>query len=273
MTVLAGGVWCDGAFESRMQCDDPALSPYRLSPWLRLVPDPLGRPYNVLRAWISQGDYVAAPSGSTKRAEAQIQASASAWGTTYVHHWRFIVPPDWVNYGASSYAVVAQCHDVNIPGINRRPTLAAEIINNVLHWNMSTTASPFGVDLFTRPVTPGEEIEFTLRVRWVDGTNDAVVNGIFELYDGDTLVYSMNGQKNTWDGTAITEPQPPYLKAGIYQPNTADSWWVGRQLTMYHVASLMATSDETPTSLRSWVNNRLLANSNVPKPVFVPAGM
>ena len=273
MSILAGGVWCDRAFDNRMQADDPSLSTYSLSPWLRLVPDPLGRPYNVLKAWISQGDYAAAPSGSSKRAEAQIQASASAWGTTYVHHWRIVVPRDWVNYGASSYAVVAQCHDVNAASVNRRPTLAAEIIDNVLYWSMSNTGSPAGVSVYSRPITAGQELEFTLRVRWADGTNDAAANGLFELYDGDTLAYRLAGQKNTWDGTAITEPQPPYLKAGIYQPNTGDSWWTGRQLTMYHVASLMASGDETPASLRAWINAKLAANPNTPRAVYVPLGM
>ena len=49
-------------------------------------------------------------------------------------------------------------------------------------------------------------------MRWADGTNDAAANGLFELHDGDTLAYRLAGQKSTWDGTAITEPQPPYLK-------------------------------------------------------------
>ncbi len=273
MSVLAGGVWCDGAFDRRMQCDSPAGTAYLLSPWLRLVPDPLGRPYNVLRAWISQGNYAASPSDSTKRAEAQVQSAVCPWGVTYVHHWRMVVPPDLVNYGASSYAVVAQCHDVNVAGVGRRPSLAVEVINNVLFWNFSNTANSAGVNVYSRPIAAGQELEFTLRVRWADGTNEAAANGLVQIYDGDTLVYSASGAKNTWDGNATTEPNPPYLKAGIYQPHTGDSWWPGRQLAMFHIASLTATADETPASLRAYVDARLAANSNAPRPPYVPLGM
>lgn len=273
MSVLAGGVWCDGAFDNRMQCDSPALVTTRLNQWLQLVPDPLGRSYNVLRAWISSGDYEAAPSDSSKRAEAQVQTAVYSWGTTYVYHWRMIVPPDWINYGASSYAVVAQCHDVNAADVARRPTLALEIIDNVLYWKFSNTADTSGTNVYSKAIVAGQELEFTLRARWADGTNDAAANGLIQIYDGDALVYSSSGVKNTWDGNGTTEPNPPYLKAGIYQPNSGDLWWAGRQLSMFHVASVTATANETPASLRAWVDERLAANSNAPKPPYVPMGM
>ena len=47
-----------------------------------------------------------------------------------------------------------------------------------------------------------------------------------------------------------------------------------RLLTMHHVASLMATGDETPASLRAWVSAKLkLPTQNTPRAVYVPLGM
>lgn len=272
MSIIAGGVWCDAAFSNRMQSDTPIAGSTVLNQYAQLVPDPLGRAYNVLRAYCSQGVYAALGTDGAKRAEVQAQSTVEAWGTTYAHHWRIVVPTDWVNYGASSYAVVAQCHDVNVAAVGRRPTLAAEVVNNVLVWTLSTTASPAGVVVYSKNISAGQELEFTLLARWADGTNEAAANGRFDLYDGDALVYSLTGQKNTWDGTPVTEPNPPYIKAGIYQPNTGDAWWAGRQLSMCHVATIVASADETPASLRAYVNARLAAKPNTPKPPYVPAG-
>ena len=274
MSILAGGVWADRAFALRMQSDTPVPSAStQLNQYACLVPDPLGRPYNVLRTYCAQSIYAALGTDGAKRSEVQAQSTAEVWGTTYVHQWRIVIPPDWVNYGPTSYAVIAQCHDVNVGAVGRRPTLACEVIDNVAHWNMSNTANTGGVDFYSRAITAGQELEYTLIVRWADGTNDAAANGVFDLYEGDTLVYSLRGQKNTWDGNATTEPNPPYIKAGIYQPNTGDAWWAGRQLTMFHVATVVGTADETPASLRAWVNDRLAANNNTPRPPYVPAGM
>lgn len=274
MTIVAGGVWCDGAFANLMQSDSPVPSASTaLNQYISLVPDPLGRPYNVLRAYCSHGVFAALGTDGSKRAEVQARTTSEVWGTTYVHQWRILIPPDWINYGPTSYVVIAQCHDVDAAAVGRRPTLACEVIDNVASWVMTNTGSPpGGTIVYSRPITAGEELEFTLRVRWADGTNDAAANGRFDLYDGDSLVYSLAGQKNTWDGNASTEPNPPYIKAGVYQPNTGDSWWAGRQLAVFHVATIAATSDETPASLRRYVDARLAANSNASRPPYVPAG-
>lgn len=72
MTVIAGGAWCAGAFATGMQLDSPALVSTAMNQWLRLVPDPLGRNYQVLKAFITQGAYAAAPSESSMCAEAQV---------------------------------------------------------------------------------------------------------------------------------------------------------------------------------------------------------
>lgn len=269
MSILAGGAWCANAFDLRMQVDSPALVTTRLNQWFGLAPDPLGRPYLVARAHLTQAAYAAAPSSSSMRAEVQSHSATLNWGTEYVYQWRFIVPPDWVNYGPSSYAVVAQAHDVNAGGVGRRPALAAEVVDNVLHWVLSTTASPAGVTVYSAPIAAGQEIEFTLRANWADGTFVAAAAGVFDLYQGDALVYSLPGQKNTWDDGSPSEPNPPYLKAGIYQPNSGDAWWIGRQLTCFHVASIVASADETPASLRAYVDAHLSASTTVPRRVVL----
>ena len=110
MSVISGGTWCAGAFRNRMQIDSPALIVTALNQWMGLAPDPLGRDYLVARAHITHGAYASAPSDSSKRAECQSQSTAVVWGTEYVYHWRIVIPPDWVNYGPSSYAAIAQAH-------------------------------------------------------------------------------------------------------------------------------------------------------------------
>lgn len=268
MTILSGGVWCNRAFDLRMQCDSPALVTTRLNQWLQLTSNPRGFPHQVLKASISHGDYIAAPSDSSKRAEVQSLSTTLVWGTEYVYYWRIIIPEDWINYGASSYAVVMQCHDINAPGVGRRPALAAEIIDNILYWTMSNTATPFGISVYNTPISAGQELEFTLRANWADGTLVPAANGVFDLYHNDILVYSLPGQKNTWDNGAPSEPNPPYIKAGIYQPNSTDAWWLGRQLSCFHIATIVASADETPQTLRSFVDDQIRSTPNQVKPIL-----
>lgn len=269
MTILAGGAWCDGAFASSMQSDSPTSPTTQLNQYLRLVPDPLGRPYLVLRADCFQSVYAALATSGALRAEASVQSSIEAWGATYAHHWRLIFPGDLPSLGVGQSYTVAQMHDVNAPGVGRRPTLAADVEDDVMSWVLSTTASPTGTVVYSRPIVRGMEIDFTLRARWADGTNEPDANGVFELYERDALVYQSNGTRNTWDNGTPPEPNPPYLKAGVYQPDFGEGWWAGRGLWMYHVASIVATGDETPTSLRRYVDSRLTANTSAPRAVYV----
>lgn len=272
MSILAGGVWCAGAFQNSMRTDSAFNfeSTTTLNQYICLSPDPLNRAYNSLRAYCAQGLYAQYGTDEAKRAEVKALSTVEKWGTTYTHYWRIVIPPDWKSYGASTYGVVAQCHDVNGAGVGRRPTLAAEIRNSTLYWVLSLTSNPAGIDLYSVPITPGMELEFTVKVKWADGTNIPASEGTLELFHNDSLVYSRYGQKNTWDGTPVTEPNPPYIKAGIYQPLTDETWWIGRQMEIWHVATIVATADETPSSLRSWVNGQLAVNNNFAKAPFVP---
>lgn len=274
MSILGGGVWCDGAFGRRLLLGSPGSSNAVLNQWARLVPDPLGRPYHVLRTYISYGAYVAAPGDSTKRSEAQAASDLAEWGRVDTMHWRIVVPPDMPTWDATQSYAIAQMHDVDAAGIPRRPSMHCEVRGQTLYWEISNDAVPAGRIMYSYTFDRGEELEFTLRVRWADGTHDVAGNAYILLWHGDQLVYSESGQINTWaDGTGTSEPNPPYIKAGIYQPDTGAVWWAGRQFWMYHVATIVASGDETPQSLRTYVNARLAANSNAVRPVYVPAGM
>lgn len=274
MSILAGGVWCDGAFGRRMLLGSPGSSNAVLNQWARLVPDPLGRPFHVLRTYISNGAYVAAPGDSTKRAEVAAASDVAQWGQAQTMHWRIVVPPDMPLWAAEQSYAIAQMHDVDAALIPRRPSMHCEVRGSTLHWEMSADDYAAGRIIYSHTFAPGDELEFTLRARWADGTHDTAANGYIMLWHGDALVYSESGQINTWaDPTGTSEPNPPYLKAGIYQPNTSATWWAGRQFSMCHVASIVATGDETPQSLRAYVDARLAANSNAPRPPYVPAGM
>lgn len=262
INVISGGVFCAGAFENAMQADSPALTTTVLSQWLHLSPDPLGRDFMVLKSTVTQAAYASAPSDSAKRAEVQSRSTKVEWGKDYTYHWRIIIPIDWINYGASSYAVVAQMHEVNAPNVGRRPTAAFEIIDNVLHLNLSRSSIPAGDSVWSIPIIAGDEIELTVHARWADGTNESDGNGLLRVYHNGALCYSLAG-RNTWDNGTPSEPNPPYLKAGIYQPNTGDAWWVGKRLTCYHVAALVADGFETPESCRSFVDSQLKSRSAV----------
>lgn len=262
MIVLAGGAFGSGAFDLALQADSPDGVSTRLSQWLALVPDPLGRDYLVLKATITQSVYAATPNESTKRAELQSRSTVIEWGNDYSYHWRIIIPPDWINYGPTSYAVIAQMHDINAPNVGRRPAVAFEIIDNVMHCNMSNTENPFGVNVFSVPVNAGDELEITCNVHWADGTNAASNSGIIRYYLGNNLVYYSEG-KNTWDNGSPSEPNPPYLKSGIYQPNSSDAWWVGKRLTCYHVAGIVAEGFIDPSEFREYVNRSLMPRGKI----------
>ena len=85
--------------------------------------------------------------------------------------------------------------------------------------------------------------------------------GFVEIFNGEALVYVGTG-RNTWAGTSITEPNPPYLKAGVYQPGPGSSWWDGKAATMYYPVSMVVDDGYSVAQLRQWVNRQLADNSN-----------
>lgn len=265
MTILVGGVFCAGGFSNNMQCDSPQLTSTQLQQWAHLVPDPLGRNFNVLRCFITQGAYDAAPSSSALRSEIQGIAATTPWGAEYTYYWRMIVPPGWINYGPSSYCAFFQIHDVDAPNIARQPTFIGTVIDNTIYIRLAKTAVPSGAVVATLPFVAGQEIEIFVRARWADGTNDADANGKILIYIDGALMYSDIGNRNTWDNGSPPETAPPFLKCGIYQPNHGDSWWAGKQLTVYHVAAIVGDAHETLATMQAYVSAALSANPNTLK--------
>lgn len=261
MTVLIGGAFAAGAFANAMQSEAAGTANTTLSQWLRLAPDHLGRPYLVLAARISQWDYYN-PGGQNKyRSELAGLYTKLAWGQTYCYHWRMTVPREWYSLGASSVVIVGQMHDVNGGAVGRRPTFALEIADSTINFVFSRDSVTAGQTVYSTPVIPGQEYEFTIRVRWADGTNAPDADGLVEIFNGSTLVASFAG-RNTWAGTPVTEPNPPYIKCGVYQSGPAFAWWDGKAALMYYAACLTATGDETPSTLRRQVDAQLAANQS-----------
>lgn len=256
-----GGAWCAGVWDSSSWLvSSPATSTVELSSWTQLVPDPLGRNYNVLRAYINQSVYLAAPGSPRLRAEVQTRVAMLAWGDVHTYQWRMVVPENIVNLGADVYVIVLQCHDQNAAGVSRRPTFDIAYHNGKLEAKLSRTADTSGMDVWSRTVTPGEEIEITVRVKWADGTHVAAADGFFELYENDALVYSLVGEKNTWDSLSPAEDYPPYLKAGVYQSQNSEATWAGKDFTWYHVGSVVSNEGDSPAALRALINAGLAAN-------------
>jgi len=259
MSIILGGAFAAGAFNNSMQSEAAGTPNTTLSQWLRLAPDHLGRPYLMLAARISQWDYYN-PGGQSKyRSELAGLYTKLSWGQTYCYHWRMTVPKDWYSLGASSVYIIGQMHDVNGGAVGRRPTFAIEIADSTMNLVFSRDSVTAGQSVYSTPVVAGQEYEFTIRVRWADGTNEADANGLVEIYNGDTLVASFAG-RNTWAGTPVTEPNPPYIKCGVYQAGPAFTWWDGKSATMYYTAALSATGEETPATLRSQIDAQLVAN-------------
>ena len=259
MSIVIGGAFAAGAFANNLRAETAGVANTLMSQWLRLAPDPLGRPYNVMAARIAQRDYDDYPGLSKYRSEVAGVYTLSSWGVTYTYQWRFVAPPDYATLGPSFWVVVGQVHDVNAGAVGRQPTLAIEYSDGTLRVRNSFDAYPTGQVLYTTPYVAGTEYELTIRVRWADGTNAPDADGYFELYHGDRLVASFTG-RNTWAGNASTEPNPPYIKGGVYQSGYGYPAWQGKAASIYYVAAAAGTGDETPASMRAQVDAQLAAN-------------
>jgi hypothetical protein len=253
-----GGAWCAGFWDpNRWMLGSPGPSITELDTWLQLKRDPLGRDFQVLRAYINQHIHDVTPGSEQKRAEVQLRVDQTVWGGTYTYQWRMIVPPNIVNPGPDVHVIVLQCHDENSPGIPRRPAFDIAYHDGKIEATLARTENPIGLDIWERAVSPGEEIEITLRAKWADGTHVPAASGVFELYDNGSLVYSLVGEKNVWDSGTPEERYPPFLKAGVYQPEPDESTWSGKEFFWYHAATIVSNEPDSPVSLRSIIDAEL----------------
>jgi hypothetical protein len=248
-----GGAWCAGVWEpQKWMISTPGSTNSDFNTWFKLVPDPLGRDYLVMRAYITQRAHDV--SADIKRSEVQTRVDQALWGEVNTYHWRMIAPKNLVNLGPDVYVIVLQCHDENLPGIPRRPTFDIAYHNGQLEAKLVRTANPSGLDVWQHTVTPGEEIEITVRAKWADGTNVDAADGVIELYFGDALVYSLVGEKNTHDDGVPSERYPPYLKAGVYQSQFDEPAWAGKDFAWYHVGSMQSNEGDYPATLRAIID-------------------
>lgn len=258
-----GGAWAARVFNpAQWLVASPANNTTAWSSWAAMVPDPLGRDYQVLRSYINQSVYLADPGSPRLRAEIQTRVSQLNWGDTHTYQWRMICPKNVVNHGPNVYVIVLQCHDQNAVNVARRPSFDIAYHDGRLEAKLARSANPNGIDIWDREIAPGEEIEITVRAKWADGTHVAAAEGLFELYVNGDLVYQLAGEKNTWDSGTPAEDYPPFLKAGVYQSQNGEAAWEGKEFTWYHVGSIVSNDlSDTPVALRALIDGGLKQNS------------
>lgn len=236
MTILIGGNFASGAARTGWAYQSAETG---MGNRLKLV-KPSG--YDTfLQATTTQRDY--ADSGSY-RAELSAPSPLALWGKVFSAAWRIIVPPNWQTYSGEAATTVLQMHDVNIGAASRRPSFAGEIQDGVLSLKLSHDDATGGDSLASMPVSPGQEIAVGLNVRWADGTNEPLANGFTYVYLNGVLAGSRTG-RNHW---ASVDPNPPYIKAGVYVPSTA-SWWDGKSRTMWHRGAVLGDANESQSDL------------------------
>lgn len=258
MTPIVGGVFADGAFMNGMRSEAAGTANTTLSQWLSLGRDPRGDDQIGLLSRISDRDYDDYPGQSKYRSELRGEHTLTPWGVPYWHYWRMVIPPDWVNLGTGSEVIVGQVHDVNSGSVGRRPTLAIAITEDEFNVVWSRDSVTGGEVRATTGATAGREYEVAIQVYWADGTNAAAADGFARTYIDGVLVDEFTGV-NTWAGTEVTEPNPPYIKCGVYQPGPDFAWWTGKAALMFHQCCMTADGSLTLQQLRDYADGRLEA--------------
>lgn len=196
----------------------------------------------MLIATTTQRDY--ADSG-VYRAELSASSTLAVWGKVFSAAWRFVVPPNWVNYPSEDATTVLQMHDVNAGEVSRRPSFAGEIENGVLNLKLTHDDTPAGgIVMASMSVVPGQEVAVGLNVRWADGTNEPTANGFAHVYLDGSLAGSVTGRTH-W---AALDANPPYMKVGVYVPSTA-SWWDGKSREVWHRGAVLGDANESQSDL------------------------
>lgn len=258
MTPILGGVFADGAFKRGMASEAAGTFNTTLSQWLTLGRDPRGGDTIGLLAYISDRDYDDYPGQSKYRSELRGQSTITPWGVPYWYYWRMVIPPGWVNLGAGSEVIIGQIHDVNGGAVGRRPTLAIEVTDGDVNVVWSRDSVPGGEVRASVPAVAGHEYEFAIQVFWADGTNAPAEFGFARTFIDGAQVDDFTGL-NTWAGTPITEPNPPYIKCGVYQPGPDFAWWTGKSALMFYPCCMTADGLLPLGELQDYANRRLEA--------------
>ena len=259
-TPIIGGNFAEGAFKRGMFSEAAGTPITSLSQWLSLGRDPRGNDRIGLRAYISQKDYTDFPGLNKYRSELRGNWPLTPWGRSYWYFWRMVIPPDWVNLGPGSEVIVGQIHDVNAGSVGRRPTVAIEITEDEFNVVWSFEGIPGGQVRAQVHAVAGAEYEVAMRVNWADGTNAPASAGFAETYINGQMLDSFTGL-NTWAGTPVTEPGPPYIKCGVYQPGPAFPWWAGKSATMWYPCCMVAEGNLTLADLRAYADAGIPASS------------
>lgn len=231
MSILIGGNFASGA----MRGWDYQSAVLGLNDRLKLVTVPTFG--TVFQAHTSQRDYADAAS---YRSELSQPSTVNQWGRTFLAAWRVIIPPDWVLMPDIVNTVVLQMHDINAASVVRGPSFAGEIIGGTLYLKLCHDGFPNGDVLGGITISPGQEISVWLRVRWADGTNEPLANGFAEAYINGQLTGQRTG-RNHW---ATVDPNPPYMKSGVYVPTTNIAW-AGKSRTLWTRGAVLADGGES----------------------------
>lgn len=181
------------------------------------------------------------------RSELSANSALATWGKVFRAGWIVRLPPGWVNHGSEEGQVLLQMHEVNAAAVSRRPAFAGELRDGVLSVILAHDDAPDGDILTTVHMVPGRDYSIWAEVRWADGTNEPTANGYLNLYVDGALVAQRTG-RNHW---ATVDPNPPYLKCGVYVPDGASPWWAGKSRTVWHRGAVMADGGESFEALQS----------------------
>lgn len=228
--------------------------------WGRLVPDPLGRSFQVLRCRINQSDYEKVPTNNKttygKRCEIIIKPEQFVWGQLQTFYWRFIIDPRWQFLPGETTTIVHQVHEMGesaSPPAN--PVIAATFSNGLYQIGWRNDLIPGGQFIYSGAAKPGDEIEVFARLRWADVSHVPADQGIFEWAVNGQPVFEANGVQNTWN--VPEDEHPPYMTAGCYRYDPTAPWWADHEKTMFHVAAAVGDDDETLQSMRLHVQAQL----------------
>lgn len=239
MSILVGGNFASGAAVPGFTVQSSSSSMGSRIRLAKMDDGTIG-----LASTLHHADYAAT---GQLRSELSANPALATWGKVFRAGWIVRLPPGWVNHGSEQGQVVLQMHEINAAAVSRRPAFAGEIRDSEMEIILAHDDATGGDVLATVHMTPGRDYSIWAEVRWADGTNEPTANGYIDLYVDGALVAQRTG-RNHW---ATVDPNPPYLKCGMYVPVGTDPWWQGKSRTVWHRGAVMADGGESFDSLHA----------------------